>query len=729
MSKPSAKKSPQAEPKSETPRLKTQPLKLPEKWAFRVFCVYSSSVLMTGIVSMLFADLLWRSGDWTFASTLLLTLFVILFFLASAGCVNAISGFLVRLLGDDEGITHRRPYQDQTLDDSSTAIIVPIYNEDVQRVYEGLRATYESIEKTGHIQRFDFFILSDSTNPDKWVEEERLWYDVIRELGALGRIYYRRRTNNEGKKSGNVQDFLNNWGRRYRYFIVLDADSVMTGATVVDLVKMMEVNPEVGLIQTVPGLVNAESLFGRIQQFANRFYAPIFISGLNFWSQGFGNYWGHNAIIRTDPFMTYCDLPKLPGRKPFGGQILSHDFVEAALLLKENWQVWLAHDLGGSYEEAPQGLIENAQRDRRWCQGNLQHSLLLLAEGLKGISRLHLLFGIFGYLSGPLWFLFLITFNWLWASQKLSGLSNITVHSWTSYLNLSGSEHAFLLFLICMGVLMLPKVLAILDLARTPSRWQSYGGLPRVVASTVVETAFSTLHAPMQMLWHLRFVITILLGIGVSWGTQNWVADGTSWGYAIRRCWGHTLIGLVWGGLVWWLAPSMFAWFVPVFSGMVLAVPLSVFTSRSSWGSRARSMGLFLTPEETSQTPELDTMRVRMAAFEGEIGLIRHPNDSGLTEGVLDPYVNAVHVSLLREKELNPNYSQELKSLGTGTDAVRTLGEKLLSQGPSALSKSEKLLVMCDAQVMSWLHRQVWLRPGNTLAQPWRSAIRRYARQ
>src|SRR5208282_4538018 len=138
-----------------------------------------------------------------------------------------------------------------------------------------LRATYESLERTGQLERFDFFILSDSTEPDQWVEEERLWYELIRDLDALGKIYYRRRLNNEGRKCGNVSDFLNAWGRRYRYFIVCDADSVMRGETLVDLVKLMEVHTTVGLIQTVPGVVNAESPFGRIQQFANRLYAPI----------------------------------------------------------------------------------------------------------------------------------------------------------------------------------------------------------------------------------------------------------------------------------------------------------------------------------------------------------------------------------------------------------------------------------------------------------------------
>ena len=333
--------------------------------------------------------------------------------------MHGIFGFILRGTRDRSRITAFSDYRQQSIAGTSTALVVPIYNEKVTRVYEGLRATYESLKKTGPSGAVPiFFILSDSTNPDKWVEEERRWFDLIRDLNALGRIYYRRRVFNEGKKSGNVRDFLNNWGRRYRYFIVFDADSIMRGETVVSLTQLMEANPGVGMIQTVPALINSESLFGRMQQFANRLYAPVFIAGLNYWAQGAGNYWGHNAIIRTEPFMQCCDLPQLPGRKPFGGQILSHDFVEAALMLKENWNVWMAFDLEGSYEESPQGMIESAQRDRRWCQGNLQHTMVIFARGLRSVSRMHLALGIFGYLSSPLWLCFLITFHWMRWDQR-----------------------------------------------------------------------------------------------------------------------------------------------------------------------------------------------------------------------------------------------------------------------------------------------------------------------
>lgn len=691
----------------------------------RLFLFYSSAVLLTGVVSLLFADLLARDG-WSAARTLLLALFILLFLLAAIGCMHGVYGFFIRAFGTRRRITALKPYKDQKIDGVSTAIIFPVYNENSLRVLEGLRATYESLDRADQLDRFDFFILSDSTNPDNWIEEERRWSELVCELDALGKIYYRRRLFNEERKSGNVRDFLNTWGKRYRYFVCCDADSVMRGETLVDLVKLMEAHPGVGLIQTVPALVNAESLFGRIQQFANRLYAPVFIAGLNYWALDFGNYWGHNAIVRTDPFMQYCDLPQLPGRKPFGGQILSHDFVEAALMLRANWQVWLAYDLEGSYEEAPQTLIDNAQRERRWCQGNLQHTLVLFARGLRGVSRMHLILGIFGYLAGPLWLAFMLTFNWIYCYQKYTGLTEIPVRSWVA--QWSGTQEAFLIFIICMVVLMLPKFLSLLDLANDWPRRKQFGGLLNAFGGVVGETIFSTLHAPLLMLWHTRFVITNIAGISVGWATQKRSAGGTDWLYALRRHWGHMLIGVVWGWFTWKLDPGLFWWFTPVLAGLVLSVPLSVLTSRRSLSARAKSLRLFLTPEETSPPTELVSLRSRLAIHDlTSNGTPRFHIHAGLATAVLDPYVNAVHVSLLREKQLNPVYAEHFKRIGANTEAARELGEKLLSGGPSRLKASERMIVLADQAVMVWLHQQAWLRPEEKLAPWWKAMIREFS--
>ncbi len=698
----------------------------PVRHGFRLFLFFSSAFLLTSVVSLLFADLLWRNG-WTATCTILFALFVILFFLIALGCTHGIFGFVLRIRGDPNRITQTGDYRSRSIDGINTAIVIPTCNEEVARVMEGLRATYLSLAQTGQLERFDFFILSDSSEPDKWVEEERRWFELVTELDALGRIYYRRRSSNEGKKSGNVSDFLTAWGQRYRYFIVFDADSLMLGNTIVNLVQLMEEHPLVALIQTAPALVNAESLFGRIQQFANRLYAPIFLAGLNYWAQDFGNYWGHNAIIRTEPFMRHCGLPKLPGRKPFGGQILSHDFVEAALLLKGNWQVWFTYDLAGSYEEAPQDIISNAQRDRRWCQGNMQHSLVLCARGLRGLSRIHLLMGIFGYLASPLWLLFLLGFNGALCLKLHSGLSDIVVHPFTPFLNLNGPDHALLIFGICMTALFLPKILALIDLALNRRRGAAFGGLFRATASAVLETLFSALHAPLQMLWHSKFIAAILFGMGVNWGTQKRTANGIAWKDALRQHWGHTLIGLSWGLYLSWLDMRLFWWFSPVMAGMALAIPLSVWTSRSRLGGKARERGLFLVPEETSSIPELATLRVRMALLAKAQAAGLPPPDEIIAKVVLDPYLNAIHVFLLLEKQLNPASSTALVKPESGGTKVCELSERLLVQGPQALNSQEKMLVLSDADIMLQIHRQAWIRSGQALAEWWQNAIRDYA--
>ena len=489
-------------------------------------------------------------------------------------------------------------------------------------------------------------------------------------------IYYRRRVVNEGKKSGNIRDFLSTWGPRYRYFMVFDADSVMRGETLVDLVKLMEAQPHVGLVQTVPALVNAESLFGRIQQFANRLYAPIFITGLNFWAQGFGNYWGHNAIIRTEPFMQHCDLPQLPGRKPFGGQILSHDFVEAALLLKANWEVWMAYDLEGSYEEAPQTMIDNARRDRRWCQGNLQHFMVVWARGLRGLSRLHLAQGIFGYLASPLWLFFLLTFNWMLWYEGHTGLSKITVRAFTPFLRVTGTEHAFLIFVICMAVLFLPKVLALVDLAFDTERRRAFGGLTNATVARRRRNGFFRLARSLANAVALQIRRRLAPGGGRAMGA----AETHSRRHRLVRggaaTLGHTVVGLIWGGAIWRLDRPTFWWFMPVMAGMVVSIPLSVLTSRASLGEHARRARSLL--DTGGNRAPAGTGRAcgrAWRALEEDGQIAPRAPDSGMADVVLDPYVNAIHVSLLREKRQNPAFARALSDLGVGqprsADVVR----------------------------------------------------------
>jgi membrane glycosyltransferase len=673
------------------------------RYGRRVFVFFALALLLTGAISLLFADLLWRRG-WTNASTILFLLFVILLLLNSIGAMHGIYGFFLRRRGDSRRITNLKDFAGQDISDTSVAVLFPIYNEDASEVYARLRATFASLKKTGQIEHFDFHILSDSTDPANWVDEETRWLELTKSLNAFGQIFYRRRLWNEAKKSGNIRDFLNDFGNRYRYFVVFDADSFVTGRTLVSLVQLMEAHPGVGIIQTPPALLNAESLFGRLHQFANRLYSPAFTMGLNYWMQDVGNYLGHNAIIRTAPFMQYCGLPKLPGKKPFGGQILSHDFVEAALMLKNHWDVWLAYDLEGSYEECPQGLIEYAQRDRRWCQGNLQHLLVLFSRGLHGISRLHFIFGIFAYLSGPLWLLFLLTFNAQLFLHQHTGLSDITVRPWTPFLNMSATQHALLIFALSTLVLLIPKILTLIDLALDRARARAFGGMARASLSALLEFLFSTLQAPLLMLWHTEFIITILLGRSVNWGKQQRKADGTAWKFAARQHWKHTLIGIVWGLIVWRTDRTVFWWFLPVLAGMLLAIPLSVLTSRCTFGQAARRARLFLTPEETEPSEDIVMLRSALATAAAE-----PPSDKDRTmqQIIENPYYNALHLALLPRRS-DPKLTTALKTLGKGLSAPELLRERALQQGLGGLKDREQLLLLSDPDSVESLHRNLW---------------------
>ena len=288
-----------------------------------------------------------------------------------------------------------------------TALVMPIYNEDPTRTTAALEAMAESLQRVGGNRAFEIVVLSDSTNADAWIRETAAVERLRHALSTIMPVWYRRRWRNVARKSGNIEEFVSRWGGRYDHMIVLDADSLVDGATLIRLAQMMQADSTLGILQTAPQLVGAATLFGRLQQFAACVYGPVISRGLAAWSGDSANYWGHNAIIRMRAFAQSCGLPELEGRKPFGGHVLSHDFVEAALIRRAGWKVSMTTDCGGSWEESPPSLIDVAIRDRRWAQGNLQHLKMIGARGLSFASRLHLGIGIMSYLSSPLWLLML----------------------------------------------------------------------------------------------------------------------------------------------------------------------------------------------------------------------------------------------------------------------------------------------------------------------------------
>ncbi|MEM7696871.1 MAG: glucans biosynthesis glucosyltransferase MdoH [Verrucomicrobiota bacterium] len=690
---------------------------LEAKSTLKTFLFFTVVLSLSAVGIFLMADSLWSFGMSGF-SLLMLFLFAILFSYLSFGFTHALIGFLLRRCSSDAAGMHSRelpPWEkDPTEPKPRCAIAIPIYNEPVDRVFSGIQAIFDAVMRSEESDTFDFFILSDSTSPDQWVAEEKAWMKLVQQRDCQNRVFYRHRPKNVNKKSGNISDFCRTWGDHYRYLVVLDADSIMTADCLVELYRRMESNPRVGLIQTAPMLVGAQSLFGRMQQFANRLYGPLFIEGLAYWQQCGGNFWGHNAIIRLRPFIEDCDLPELPGRRPFGGHILSHDFVEAGLLRRAGWEVWLAPDLGGSYEEGPQGLIESAIRDQRWCQGNLQHSLLLFARGLRGKTRLHLANGILGYICSPLWLLFMVATVLVAMTTPPEALRQA-----------ASTPSALGLLSLTAVLLFGPKILCLVDLLFDRERRAQFGNWGNAATGVIAETIFSALFAPILMLYHTRFVICNLLGRTVGWPTQRRGADGTSWDEAISQHGWMTMLGLVVGAVTLYFSVTLFFWLAPVLIGLWFAIPLSVWTSRSDIGKSAQREKLFLAPEET-KTPRV----VAEALLAGENKAA--PAFQGITSAVVDPFLNAIHVSLLRRAARRLRSGQKVYGdtgplkIPEGTETVlrENLAEKLLTEGPSSLQPEEALAVLSDVDQLLWLHRQAWMRPSESLAPWWNRAIR-----
>ncbi|MEO9136401.1 MAG: glucans biosynthesis glucosyltransferase MdoH [Casimicrobiaceae bacterium] len=635
----------------------------------------------------------------------ILVLFAVLFAWISAGFWTALAGFWLLARGRDGYAISRRMAGAGPLsipDGTRTAVVMPICNEDVPRVFAGLRATYESLEQTGALDRFDFFVLSDTGNADTRVAELDAWLALCRAAGGFGRIFYRWRQHRIKRKSGNIADFCRRWGRKYRYMIVLDADSVMSGECLTALVRIAEANPDAGIIQTAPRAAGRDTLYARVQQFATGVYGPLFTAGLHFWQFGESHYWGHNAIIRVAPFIRYCAIGRLPGVGALSGEILSHDFVEAALMRRAGWGVWIAYDLPGSYEEMPPNLVDELARDRRWCQGNLMNFRFFWMKGLHPAHRAVFMTGVLAYLSAPLWFLFLILSTVLLAIHTLSEPKYFTqpyqlFPIWPQW----RPEWAITLFSATALLLFLPKILAGLRIALIdPAR---HGGRAHLAVSLVGEMLLSALLAPIRMLFHTQFVTMAFAGRTLRWKSPPRGDSETGWSAAFVRHRVHTLVGVVWAATVWWLNPSYLWWLLPVVGALIVSIPLSVLTSRAALGRKLRRRRYFLIPEE-SEPPAVIRATRRYWHH------ARPPAD--LAEAIVDPTVNAL---VCAQGVARPTNAWPREAIAD------TLVEHALHDGLDALTPRDRNHLIADPAALSALHWAVWT---SQAAHPtWRAAI------
>ena len=549
------------------------------------------------------------------------------------------------------------------------------------------RSSTRSWDGLGALPHFDLFILSDTTNPDIWIAEEAAFLALRERTGGEQQIFYRRRPKNQARKAGNIAEWVRRFGGAYDHMLVLDADSVMSGETLVRLAARMEAQPTVGLIQTLPIIVNGETLFARVQQFAGRLYGPLIAHGITWWHGAEGNYWGHNAIIRTAAFAQAAGLPDLKGRPPFGGHILSHDFVEAALLRRAGWAVHMLPDLKGSYEEGPPSLPALAGRDRRWCQGNLQHIAVLPARGLHPISRLHLLMGIGSYITAPLWLLFLVL--GIVVSLQSSFIVPRYFPSGPSLFPewpIVDPVRSMWVFIATLGVLLLPKLMSYIVLLRSSVSRRAFGGGLRTLASIVTETLIAGLIAPLAMLSQSSAVMTVLAGRDAGWQAQARDDGSIPFRQVVRGYLPHTLAGIVLGLVSYFVSPALMLWMLPVLLGLALSMPLVSVTAGKAGGKALRRFGVLLTPEETQPPPAL----IRAAAVRREMAALDR-----LAEGIgrlaADGMLLSAHLAMIpaeRRPRKDP-FDPALLLAAAKLEEAETLEELV-----SSLSVREKVALL-----------------------------------
>ncbi len=564
----------------------------------RLLAVLPSAALALGVVVLAIAVLARTPRppiDW-----LLLVPFALVMAWECLIVWQLVLGFAVWLRGDD-GLTalerRARAVEPVATGVSRTALLVPIYEEEPGAVFDRIRITLKSLSRLGTFDDIVVHVLSD-TRTDAIAAAERAQWEIL-DAEAPGRTHYRRRSVNTGRKAGNIAEGLDRC-QDLDFAIVLDADSLMSGGAIRRLIRLMEENPAIGLIQTVSYATGRDTLFARIQQFAVRLYAPLSLRGLEFWQGPEGSYWGHNAIFRVAPFRQHCRLPVLPGRPPFGGEILCHDVVEAALMARAGWETHLLPEFDGTWEEMPTNAVDLLVREQRWCQGNLQHLALLNLPGLKAASRGHLALGIGGYLIAPLWVFLLL----------VGGLRVLLLPKQDGYgiLGYGVTEPgiaAAVLLTLSGTLILLPRVLNLARALGSAETRREFGGPARLLIGAAVEQVVWLLLGPMLLVVTAGFVVRVLAGATVGWASQARAERHVPLRDALRRHAHHMALGLVLAAAAHEAGGWLAVWLLPSAIGLLASPLLTALSSRRDLGRLSRRWGLFLTVDDVSPAPEL----------------------------------------------------------------------------------------------------------------------------
>ena len=475
---------------------------------------------------------------------------------------------------------------------ASTAILLCIRNEAPERAARLLEPMLEGLAARGVGGRFHVYVLSDTSEAEIAAAERARFAALAAAWNGKVMLTYRLRSSNVGFKAGNIADFCQRWGNEHDFAVMLDADSVMTVDLLVKLVRMMQIDPRLGILQSLVIGMPSASAFARIFQFGMRLGMRSYTIGSAWWQGDCGPYWGHNAIVRIAPFVAHCELPVLAGGALVKGHVLSHDQVEAVLMRRAGYEVRVLAEEGSSFEQNPPTLVEFIRRDLRWCQGNMQYWHFLRMPGLRPVSRYQLVFALLMFLGSP-----------AWIGLLLIGTLGVALAPTPADFMRWNAGIALLVLVLAMWFA--PNIATMIDVLTRPKLRYSFGGGIRFSASFVMTIIFVVLVAPIMWVSHTLFLARLLLGRTIEWGAQARDDHKVPWSLAARSFWPQTVIGLVPLLVLAVAAPSAIPYAFLIAGGPLLSIPLAVVTAAPALGRALIALGLDRLPEETLPPPEL----------------------------------------------------------------------------------------------------------------------------
>ncbi|WP_207479665.1 glucans biosynthesis glucosyltransferase MdoH [Arenibaculum pallidiluteum] len=554
-----------------------------------------AALTLSGLVAMAgtMAALLSVNG-WHWLEAVIMAAFVLGLPWTMLGFWNSALGFAIaRLARDPAGLVFPglRAHGEEDPLTARTALAVCIRHEDAGRVLRRVEVMLDSLDATGWGAMFDVHVLSDSARPEVVAAEEAAMSALPRR--HAGRVHYRRRDENTGFKAGNLREFLARSRGTYAFVAVLDADSLMSGPSLVRMVRVMQANPRLGILQSLVVGLPSGSAFARIFQFGMRHAMRAHTLGAAWWQGDGGPFWGHNALIRPEPFLEHCRFPDLPGRGPLGGQVLSHDQVEAAMMRRAGWEVRVLPEEIGSWEENPPSLPDFVKRDLRWCLGNMQYLRLLGRLDLHPMGRFQLVNAVFMYLGAPLWLLMLAC-----------GLAMLWVPVPPGAEPFPAALGAGL-FAASIGIGMAPRLLGVLGVLLDRHERRRFGGGPRLLAGALLETVFSWLVGPVMMVAEAIFMAGLPFGAKVIWEAQNRRDRTLAPREAAAGLWPQTALGAAVAGLLAWKAPGTLPWAAPSLAAWLGCIPFACATSSPAVGALLADLRLCAIPEDLAPPPEI----------------------------------------------------------------------------------------------------------------------------